>query len=77
MVSTLNVASGFGGCTDTPTTFRDNYTGPNRGWSGLWEPMRQCLINNFGADSSIVVKNRDKADMISHLQQGHPLSIGT
>ncbi len=75
MVSTLNVASGFGGCTDTPTTFRDNYTGPNRGWSGLWEPMRQCLINNFGADSSIVVKNRDKADMISHLQQGHPLIV--
>ena len=78
MISTLNVASGFGGCTDNPLEFRNNYTSfwdGNLGWSGAWEPMRQCLINNFGADSSIVVKNRDKADMISHLQQGHPLIV--
>ena len=26
MISTLNVASGFGGCTDNPLEFRDNYT---------------------------------------------------
>ena len=35
--------------------------------------MRQCLIKYFGANSSIVVKDRNKEDMISHLQQGHPL----
>lgn len=73
MVSTLNVATGWG-CTYEPVAFRDAYTGG--GWSGVAAPMASCLKNNFAVNSSIAWQSGyNKEDMAQHLQQGYPIIV--